>query len=210
MAGWEQGLSEMVSRTRIYLIRHGEVVGHETPGYNGHADVELTARGVAQYHQLKERLAGAGITACYTSDLTRCVAGARIITAELGVEPVLIRELRELDIGVWEGMTWTEIVERYPAEWKARLADLVNYRVPGGENLKDLADRVIPALRKIVLSHRGANVLVVGHGGINRVIILNAIGAPLSAMFTVEQSYACLNIIDYYEDGKTVVSLMNG
>jgi alpha-ribazole phosphatase len=200
----------MAARTRIYLIRHGQVVGHETPGYNGHTDVALTEYGIAQYHQLKERLAGSGITACYTSDLTRCVTGARIIGAELGIEPVLKRELRELNIGVWEGMTWSDIMARYPGQWQSRLADLVNYRVPGGENLMDLAARAVPAVQDIVRSHRGESVLIVGHGGTNRIIILDAIGAPLANIFSVEQQYACLNIIDYYEDGKTVVSLMNG
>src|SRR5512138_590472 len=152
----------MVAKTRIYLIRHGEVIGHETPSYNGHADVGLTERGVAQYHQLKERLADAGITACYTSDLTRCVTGARIIGESLGIEPLPKSELRELNIGIWEGLTWNEIIARYPDQWQARLADLVNYRVPGGENLLDLAARALPALKAIVASHRGENVLVVG------------------------------------------------
>lgn len=200
----------MTPKTRIYLIRHGEVVGHDTPSYNGHADVDLTERGVAQYHQLKERLAGAGITACYSSDLSRCLTGAGIICDHFGIEPVSRRELRELNIGVWEGMTWAEIMARYPAQWQARLDDLVNYRVPGGENLLDLAARALPVLREIVAAHRGENVLVVGHGGMNRVLLLDAIGAPLSSLFNIEQSYACLNIIDYYEDGKAVVNLLNG
>jgi len=200
----------MVARTRIYLIRHGEVIGFETPSYNGHADVGLTERGVAQYHQLKERLVDAGITACYSSDLSRCVTGARIICGELGIEPVLKAELRELDIGIWEGMTWREIVARYPDQWQARLDDLVNYRVPGGENLLDLAARALPTVRQIVDSHRGENVLMVGHGGMNRVVLLDAIGAPLSSLFNIEQRYACVNIVDYYEDGKAVVNLLNG
>ena len=45
----------MIAKTRIYLIRHGQVVGHETPSYNGHADVALTEHGISQYHQLSER-----------------------------------------------------------------------------------------------------------------------------------------------------------
>jgi len=200
----------MVAKTRIYLIRHGQVVGYDTPAYNGHADVLLTEHGIAQYHQLKERLADAGITACYSSDLTRCATGAGIICAPLGIRPLLRPELRELNIGIWEGMTWAEIMARYPQEWQARLADIVSYRVPGGENLLDLADRAIPALHEIVRLHRGGSVLVVGHGGMNRVLLLDAIGAPLTSLFNIEQKYACLNIIDYYEDGKTVVNLLNG
>jgi alpha-ribazole phosphatase len=200
----------MTRKTRLYLIRHGEVEGAGTPRYNGHADVALTARGVAQYHQLKERFTAARISACYTSDLTRCVTGARILGEHLGVEPVANRNLRELNIGIWEGLTWEEIINRYPEQWQARLSDLVNYRVPGGENLLDLNDRAMPVIERIVAQHRGEEVLVVGHGGINRVILLNAIGAPLAALFNIEQTYACLNIIDYFEDGKTVVKLLNG
>ena len=68
----------------------------------------------------------------------------------------------------------------------------------------------MPVIDGIVARHRGEEVLVVGHGGVNRVILLNAIGAPLSALFNIEQHYACLNIIDYYADGKAVVKLLNG
>lgn len=200
----------MVSRTRIYLIRHGQVVGYETPGYNGHADVELTEYGVSQYHGLKERLADCNITACYSSDLSRCAIGARIIAGSLGITPQYRSELRELNIGVWEGLTWAEIIERYPDQWAGRLADLVNYRVPGGENLLDLAGRALPLLKEIVTAHRSENVLVVGHGGMNRVLLLDAIGAPLASLFNIEQKYGCLNIVDYYEDGRAVVNLLNG
>ena len=195
----------MTSKTRIYLVRHGEVVGAGTARYNGHADVSLTERGKAQYHQMKERLADAAITACYTSDLFRCAWGAGLLGAHLGVEPVVDRNLRELDIGIWEGMTWEEIQAQHPAEWRARLTDIVNYRVPEGENLHDLRGRIMPVIKGIVERHRGEEVLVVAHGGANRVILLDAIGAPLSSLFNIEQSYGCLNIIDYSADGKAVV-----
>ncbi len=200
----------MTQKTRIYLIRHGQVVGHENPSYNGHADVALTEFGVSQYHQLRERLAGEGITACYSSDLSRCAIGAAIICKSLGITPTLDPRLRELNIGIWEGMTWSEIVEKYPDEWSGRLADIVNYRVPQGENLLDMAGRAVPALREIVAAHRGENVLIVGHGGMNRTLLLDAIGAPLAALFNIAQQYGCLNIIDFFADGNRTVSLLNG
>lgn len=200
----------MTEKTRIYLIRHGEVEGDGTPRYNGHADVSLTERGRTQYVQIRERLADRGITACYTSDLNRCRWGADLLGAGFGIEPVVEPGLRELDIGVWEGKTWAELMEVYPDEWRKRLADVVNYRVPGGENLLDLQGRIMPVIDRIVARHRGEEVLVVAHGGANRVVLLNAIGAPLSALFNIEQNYCCLNIIDYYADGKTVVTLLNG
>jgi alpha-ribazole phosphatase len=200
----------MTEKTRIYLIRHGEVQGAGTRCYNGHADVPLSKRGIAQYHQMKERLADKDISACYTSDLIRCATGAGIIASRLGLTPVPEPGLRELDIGIWEGKTWAELMEKYPLEWQARIADIVNYRVPGGESLSDLHTRIMPVINAIVERHRGEDVLVVAHGGANRVILLDAAGAPLSSLFNIEQDYCCLNIIDYFVDGKAVIKLLNG
>ncbi|MBK5275333.1 MAG: alpha-ribazole phosphatase [Desulfuromonadales bacterium] len=199
----------MTPATRIHLIRHGQVVGHEQKRYNGQTDVALTDLGVKQYQRLKERLADSPVSACYTSNLSRCVIGAGIICRQFRIEPVRRSELRELNIGIWEGLTWTEIKERWPEEWQARLADLVHHRVPQGENLLDLQARVMPVISEIVERHQGQEVLVVGHGGVNRVVLLNAIGAPLAGMFNIEQNYGCYNIIDYYADGRATVKLMN-
>jgi len=199
----------MTPHTRIHLIRHGQVAGHGQPRYNGQTDVALTDLGVEQYHRLKERLAETPISGCYTSDLTRCVTGANIICGQFAVVPVRRSELRELNIGVWEGLTWQEIQSNWPEEWQARLSDLVNYRVPQGENLLDVQARVMPVIREIVERHKGQEVLVVGHGGVNRIVLLNAIGAPLAGMFNIEQNYGCYNIIDYYADGRATVKLLN-
>ena len=200
----------MTPHTRIHLIRHGQVEGFDQPRYNGQADVALTDVGVEQYHILRERLADSPISACYASDLGRCVAGAGIICQKFGIDPVFRPELRELNIGIWEGMTWHEIKERWPTEWRARLNDLVNFRVPQGENLLDVEARVMPVITEILERHAGREVLVVGHGGVNRIVLLNAIGAPLAGMFNIEQNYGCYNIIDYYADGRATVKLLNG
>lgn len=200
----------MTPHTRIHLVRHGQVAGYEQPRYNGQTDVALTDVGLEQYHRLKERLAETTLAACYCSDLSRCTIGADIICAGHHFDPVRRPELRELNIGIWEGLTWNEITARWPEQWQARLANLVDYRVPEGENLLDLQARVMPVIHEIVERHRGQDVLVVAHGGVNRVILLNAIGAQLQGMFNIEQSYGCYNIIDYYADGRQTVKLLNG
>jgi alpha-ribazole phosphatase len=198
----------MTEKTTIHLIRHGEV--ERAHCYNGHNDVRLTARGVEQYHELKPRLDADAISACYTSDLFRTVRGGEILGAHLGVEPVKMPELRELNCGAWQGLSLAEVQESRPEEWAARLADLVSFRAPGGESVGDMAGRVLPAIRQIVERHRGEEVLVVAHGGVNRIVLMDAIGAPLGAMFSIEQRYCCMNIIDYYADGNAVLKLVNG
>jgi alpha-ribazole phosphatase len=200
----------MKAKTRIYLIRHGEIAGSDVFRYNGQADVPLTPKGLDQYHLLAERLKDAPVSACYTSDLTRCVQGAEILSAQREIPIQAKKELRELSFGEWEGLAWTELAERFPEEWKNRMKSFVEFRAPGGENLLDLHDRVVPALREIVTRHLGEEVFLVGHGGVNRIILLDAVGAPPSSMFRIEQDYGCLNIIDYYEDGNPVVKLLNG
>jgi alpha-ribazole phosphatase/probable phosphoglycerate mutase len=199
-----------MTRTRIYLVRHGQVAGHAEKRYNGQGEVPLTPQGEAQFGMLRARLAGKPVKAVYSSDLERCLAGARMLGEAFELQPVAKPDLRELHIGDWEGKTWSELQATHPQEWQARLDDIVHYRVPNGENLLDLADRVRPRIREIIIRHHGEEVIVVAHGGVNRVILLDAIGAPLSQLFHLEQDFGCLNIIDYYADGVSVVKMLNG
>jgi alpha-ribazole phosphatase len=200
----------MTNRTRVFLVRHGQVKGHQEKRYNGQGEVPLTDTGRRQFELLAERLQGESLAAVYSSDLSRCLTGAHAIAHPHRLVPQGRRDLREICMGEWEGITWKELQKEYPDQWKARIADLVNYRAPAGENLLDVAARVRPVLSDIVARHQGEQIAVVGHGGINRVILLDAVGAPLQRLFSFEQDYGCLNIIDYYEDGISVVKLVNG
>jgi alpha-ribazole phosphatase len=76
--------------------------------------------------------------------------------------------------------------------------------------LQQMADRVRLVMDELLEKHRGEEIALVAHGGVNRVILLDAIGAPLTQMFHIEQSYGCRNIIDYFADSYTTVQLLNG
>ena len=198
-----------MQRTRLFLVRHGQVEGYEEKRYNGQMNVPLTALGREQSARICERLAVEALAAVYTSDLDRSVYCAEQVAACHGLQARQHAALRELDVGNWEGRTWAELVEAHPEDWQARLRDLVNYRVPGGESLQDAANRVRPALQRILAEHPDGDVALVAHGGVNRIILLDAIGAPLDRAFSIEQGFGCLNIIDYFADGNSVVRLLN-
>lgn len=200
----------MSKGTRLYLVRHGQVAGFEQKRYNGQADVALTALGEEQSRTYCARLADKKLAAVYASDLSRSAYGAGLIAAEQGLPSVRDARLRELHIGDWEGLTWLEIQKRWPQEWQARLDDLVNVAPPGGESLLQMATRVREGVADILSCHAGEEIALVAHGGVNRVVLLDAIGAPLTQMFHIEQSYGCLNIIDYWADGYATVQLLNG
>jgi alpha-ribazole phosphatase len=195
---------------RIYLVRHGQVEGFQQKRYNGQGDVPLTVLGRSQYQALRERLADKPLRAVYSSELARCLSGARLLAEPHGLTPVASAGLRELHMGQWQGLTWETLQERYPRQWQDRLRDIVNYRVPGGESLLDLAARIRPFVQRVLAERAGQELLLVAHGAVNRVILLDAIGAPLNRLFHLEQDYGCLNIIDYYADGTGMVRLLNG
>lgn len=196
--------------TRIYLVRHGQVVGHQEKRYNGQVNVPLTELGRMQSVRIRDCLDKFKLEAVYSSDLDRSRHCAELVAAAHALTVVAHEALRELHIGDWEGRTWAELQEVYPDDWQARLQDLVNFQVPGGESLQDAADRIRPVIRKILANHLGGSVALIAHGGVNRVILLDAIGAPLEQAFSIEQDFGCLNVIDYFANGNSVVKLLNG
>ncbi len=201
----------LLERTRVFLWRHPEVAGGPEGKFWGHADVALSKKGKEQARLVVERMRGERLDAVYASDLQRArlpgeaIARSRHPRLKLAILPAL----RELALGVWEGLTYAEVARRYPAELEARSRDLVNFAIEGGESLEGLAHRVIPAFSEIVAAHPRQNVCVVAHGGVNRVILARLLGAPLDRVFRIGQEYACLNVIDVYGDGVPVVKLVN-
>ena len=98
---------------------------------------------------------------------------------------------------------------QYPAELEERFRDLANFRIPGGESLKDVRARALPKLQELLARHADEAFLLVAHAGLNRVILSEAMGLPLDHLFRLDQNYGCLNIIDYFPD-LAVVRLLNG
>ena len=195
---------------RVYLARHGQVVGYDGYRAYGHTDVDITEVGKIQMEHLAERLRLASISAIYSSDLKRAKIGAQIISRHHDVPVHVLSELRELYFGDWEGMSLSDIGESYPGELEKRRADIANYQPPGGgESMSDLSKRILPCLQEILAKQKGKDILLVAHGGVNRTILCNALGLDLSNIFKLHQDYGCLNIIDYFPDS-TMVKLING
>ena len=195
---------------RLYMARHGQIVGYERIPICGHTDVLTTEVGKMQLEHLAERLRLADIRAIYSSDLQRSVKGAQIIARYHDVPLHSLPELREMYFGEWEGLALEEVRQRFPHELEKRQAEPVDYRPPGnGESVRQLSGRVMACFQNILENQKGDDILFVGHGAVNRVILCNALGLDLSRMFHLKQDFGCLNIIDYYADS-TQVNLMNG
>lgn len=186
-----------VGERNIYLVRHGAV---EKPGggkrYIGRLDFALSTQGVRQAELLSEKLKNVPLTAIYCSDLQRSVDTAGIIAWSHGLEPCARQDFREIFLGGWEGLLHEEVMRRYPAEYEERGRDFVHFRPPGGESFLDCANRTIPALYEVLRSTCG-DILIVGHAGVNRVLLCHAMGKSMDSLFDIAQDYGCLNRIRY-------------
>jgi len=198
-----------MKKTRLYLFRHGEVSNAAERTYNGQSDVDLSPEGVRQYKIIAQRLEREKIDAIYSSDLKRSAIGAEMIAKFHSIDVKKIKEVRELNYGIWEGMKVEDVMSKYQDEMKKRYSDIVNHRVEGGETLKELQERVLDAARKMLKTHMGETILLVGHGGVNRIILLWALNNGLENFYRIQQDYGAYNIVNYYENEYMEVELMN-
>lgn len=210
--------------TRLYLIRHGETENSEPKRYKGHLDVPLSEKGIKQMERLSKyivqdcsnssnRLNGlnglTGLNTVYTSDLIRAVKSAEIIADPYGIEPIVVPDFKERNFGIWEDMSFDEIREKYPKEFEAWANNPLKFSPIRGESTIEVKDRVLRVFNEILEKHKGENIVIVSHGGINRIMLCHILGIPLENLFGIEQDYAALNIIEFY-DKCAVVKLING
>lgn len=205
--------------TKIYLIRHGETEGAETKRYKGHIDVPLSENGVEQIKRVAGYLSAEvqkrgsaeatyELSAIYTSDLSRAVKSAELIAKPHGFNPIILPALRERNFGIWEGMSFDEIKKKWPDAFNSWSSNPLKFCPMGGESTIEVRDRAVKAFNKILARHKGHNIAVVSHGGINRVMLCHLLGMPLENIFRVEQDYACVNIVEMWDE-YPIVKAMN-
>ena len=187
----------MAGSRLIYLLRHGRIQNSGDPRrYIGQLDVPLDPEGIRQAERLRERLAPVEFQKIFCSDLERSRETARILAGANAGEVVVCPELREIHLGEWEGMSFAEVVRRFPEKFEARGRDIAYYRIAGGESFADCAQRMLPAYQKIV-AEKADPVAIVGHAGVNRLILCHLLGMPIANLFRIVQDFACVNVIQY-------------
>jgi len=178
----------------IYLVRHGEIEISPGKRFVGQIDLPLSKKGIKQAEYLQQQLSCVSLKGIFCSDLQRSQQTAQLIAEKHRTDISLVQELKEIKLGEWEGKLFEEIYRTYPKEFKKRGEDIVHYHPPGGESFYDLHQRVITAFNKIITSTKG-NILIVGHAGVNRMILCHIMGIPLNNLFIISQDYGCLNIM---------------
>jgi alpha-ribazole phosphatase/probable phosphoglycerate mutase len=191
---------------RIALVRHGASDVAVRGRCCGSLDPPLSDEGRRQMRYASRLLQRLAAVTIHASPRRRALDSAR--TLEMAAPIVVDDRLREIDFGLLEGLTYDEVAYRYPDVWRGWMEAPVDVAFPQGERFDAFSTRVDLAVADLTTCHRGDAIVIVAHGGVNRLILARALGLELRHMFRLQQTCGAVSLIDYYGD-QTVVQAMN-
>jgi broad specificity phosphatase PhoE len=196
--------------TRLYMVRHGATQSSAEDRFSGSVNIEISEEGMFQVQRLAERLADDSISAVYCSPLTRAIQTADILASPHQLPLIHEEGLREIDHGHWEGMRRADVESQFPEEYAAWEEDPFTFAPQGGEAGVNVIARALPVIRKIVLQHRGQNVIVVAHKATLRLLFSSLLGFDARGYRDrLDQSPACLNVLDFKDPVRVRLMLFN-
>lgn len=191
----------VTGKTVICMIRHGESQANKRDAFLGHCDLPLTEQGVAQAELAAQFLKDSGADAIYSSDLTRAHETAKRTAALLGLPVKTDPNLREIDAGLWDNLTFAELREKYAESFGIWVNDIGHAFCDGGENISQLKRRVMGALHYIARANVGKKVLVFAHGTPIRIAGCVGMGKPLAELGDVPWAANASTTTLEYENG---------
>ncbi|WP_029136620.1 histidine phosphatase family protein [Nakamurella lactea] len=171
----------MTAPTTVIVSRHGQTVWHAENRYAGSSDVDLTPTGRRQAEQLAEWAGRVEPQALYVSPIRRARETAAPVAAALGIEPIVLDDLREVHFGVMEGRTMAEMRSAAPDLVARFVDDPVGGHFPEAEPPTAAAERGRAVFHRIAAAQPGATVLVVAHNTFFRLTLCALLGIPLGS-----------------------------
>ena len=208
LVGWDVGMG---APSTLLLLRHGETEHTAQKRFSGSdgADPPLTSEGERQARAAADRLVREGaVDAVVSSPMRRARQTADIVADALGQEVHEVADVRECAFGEWVGLTFAEVQEGWPELLASWLAD-PTVAAPGGESFDAVRRRVQVARDKLLARHPHRTVLVVTHVVPVKLLVADALGAPLSVVYRMELSPASLTEVQWYEGGATSMRRFN-
>ncbi len=165
--------------TTLFLVRHGETEWAKSGRVLGRRDLGLSEAGRAQAAEVAERLAGTEVAEILTSPLLRAVETAEKIAERHQIEVARDPRLTDMQAGKWEGKTYQEVLS--DEEYQTFLRDPRSPSIPGGEPLDAIRERVVASVEQALTDNElGANIVMVTHAGVVRVLLAHYLGMSLA------------------------------
>jgi alpha-ribazole phosphatase/probable phosphoglycerate mutase len=183
--------------TLVDLLRHGEPRGGAK--FRGHTDDPLSETG---WTQMRAAVQGdSPWQVVVSSPLLRCAEFAAELAASLDLPLEIEERFKEIGFGEWEGRTAEELMQSAPDCLDLFWRDPASYTPPGGEALEAFATRVTASWIDTLARHAGKQILLVAHGGVNRVILCHVLQIPLQNMFRLQVPFAGRSRVRVLGDG---------
>jgi probable phosphoglycerate mutase len=188
--------------TTLVVVRHGATAltaEKRFSGGLGSSNPGLTAEGRAQVREVADWLAplGEAVDVVVSSPVRRTRESAEIVADRLGVGLMEEPGFAEMEFGAWDGLTFTEVGDRHPGELEAWLGSL-DVAPPGGESFREVEQRVLAGLTRLLERYAGRTVVVVSHVTPIKVLVARAVDAPLSSLFRMELSTASVSVVSFF------------
>lgn len=188
----------------IYLLRHGQTDGNVNKTYSGWTDSKLTELGKQQAVDAHLRFEDVSFDVVYSSSLSRALDTARVFTDK---EIIVEDDLREMHFGLMEGMTYEEILDKYPDHAKQWQETTANYTFPEGESLRSFYDRVVETYDQIIKKHDVDKLLIVAHSGVIRSIIAHEISESFDGYWKYMVDNCKVAVIEHSDKYKYLKAL---
>ncbi len=190
--------------TRVIIVRHGQSTYNAQKIIQGRCDKSvLTDQGIADAQQVGQALSEINIDAFYCSPLQRAKQTAEIIHHSLINPPPLqsTAQLLEIDLPLWAEMKKDEVRSKFakdyrqwkdhPQDFKMSLEGKEHYPVPS------LYQQAQDFWQETIAKHQDQTILITAHNGINRCLIMSAIGISIDRYHSIQQSNCCINILNF-------------
>ncbi len=194
----------------LVLIRHGATAINleDPPRLQGREpDTPLCSQGRWQARQTALALRSWPVAGVYTSPLLRARQTAQEIAHLHCLEPMVEPDLVECDLGHWAGLTWPEVMQRDPEHYKRfiQAPDVYGYR--GGENLRQVVQRVEPVIARLGQANMGKLIVVVAHNIVLRAYFCHLLGMPPAQWRKLTQENCCINLLRWRAEKPKLVTL---
>ena len=197
-----------MGRLRVFVVRHGETEWVRERRFAGSRDIPLTEVGRDQCAAVARALSGTAVAAVYASPLERARASAEVIAQPHGLPVRIVPAFSEMSFGSWEGLTRDEVRARYPDAWAQWRSAPHLLEPAGGETVPGVAARVNAGIAALQEAHDSQTIVLVSHGVVARLIVLDALGLGLDRLWTLDAAPAGITEIEY-EPGWATVHRMN-
>jgi alpha-ribazole phosphatase len=192
--------------TRVFLVRHGEAEVSVQGRCCGQLDPILSPKGAEQMRGAVALLSRVRVDAVYASPSRRAVESALALqpAGDVRIEP----SFQEMNFGRLEGLLYEEAAQRYPDVYEKWMKQPHLVEFPGGETFQIMRRRVVGAWKRLLRRHAGQTVVVVAHGGVNRIVLAEGLRLRARHVFRLAQDYGAVSLIEYR--GRTpTVRLLN-